>query len=429
MDLYGLKPLQALAASMFFKHKRLLLSLPRQEGKTELGVRLLRDITGEPTTTSSLFIAKDYESGKKATREKFMRLFDKDTFSVNTDQVYLKSHPTSVIYMASIDKDPARNRGGTYSMIHWSEVAFSKIEGSESIQGVFDKVLKPTLRKTKGYALLESTNNGKNGWYDIWNNYKDYGFERLKLGLSDLVYMGLCTEEEYNELQATTHPDVFKQEYECDWVSFQGRVYPEFRPDKHVEDFAPPEDWQKTIIGIDWGYDPSATAVLFGYVKDEIVYIYDEHYALRELAEHTADQIDARIQTWQIQDVACVADHEEDRIEELTRRNIRCSQANKTNVMGVRIQIKELFYFNKIRIHPRCKFLIRDLEAAVWHPKKEGELDPTQCTWGHFDAESALRYLIRELSLAESKKPIVNPHLDTASQAAFNITMGLKYGE
>jgi hypothetical protein len=77
-----------------------MLSLPRQfGGKTELGVRISHDITEKRFTSSSLFLAKDKRSGKKATREKFQRIFDNKIFDVNTEQVYLKSLPSSVIWM------------------------------------------------------------------------------------------------------------------------------------------------------------------------------------------------------------------------------------------------------------------------------------------------------------------------------------------
>lgn len=65
--------------------------------------------------------------------------------------------------------------------------------------------------------------------------------------------------------------------------------------------------------------------------------------------------------------------------------------------------------------------LIRDLQTAVWDGKKEGELDYDQCTYGHFDAEAALRYLVRELGKAERQAPLLNPHRDSISQAAFDI--------
>lgn len=423
LDLASLRPLQAMAASMLFKHRRLLLCLPRQYGgKTELGVRLLEDITRRPFTSSSLFLAKDAPSGRKATREKFMRLFDERIFEVNTSLVYLKSHPTSAIFMGSVDKDPDKNRGGTYSMIHWAEVAFSKVEHGETIQGVFGKVVAPTLEMTDGYVLLESTNNGKNGWYDLWENHKQHGFARLRVGLGDMVDLGLLDYERYLEVKSRTHPDIFRQEYECEWVSFVGKVYDEFDESVHVSaDVAPPEDWQQTVFAVDWGFDPSATCVLFGYMQDGIAFIFDEHYQVRERPQATAERMNEKRVIWHTQYLAGVGDHEEDRIEELIRRGIPCAKANKSNVMGVRMQIKELFWEKRILIHPRCKNLIRDLQAAIWHKKKEGEIDESACTWGHFDAEAALRYLVREMFGFEKEVPENNPHegLDEASARAW----------
>lgn len=421
LDFKSLNPLQSLAASVFYKEKRLLLALPRQEGKTELGVRLLHDITKRPFTSSSLFLAKDSDSGKRATREKFKRVFKQSLFEVNTEQIYLKRCPTSVIFMGSVDKDPERLRGGTYSMIHWSEVAFAKIEKGETITGVFDKVIQPTLRKTEGYVLLESTMNGKNGWKDLWDSYKDYGFARLKVSLSDMVYLGLLPVEEYEKLRSTTHPDVFKQEYECEWVSFQGRTYNELDHDRHIVEFPGPKEWQSVVATIDWGYWPSATCILFGYKQDGILYIFDEHYEHRELAAITAERLEAKKAAWRIERIALKADHEEDRIQELKLRGITCGKANKVDVMGARIQIKELLYFDKIKIHPRCVNLIRDLESATWDKKKEGEIDYSVCTWGHYDGEAALRYLVRELGNVESEEPETNPQTDSASQAEWQM--------
>lgn len=412
LNIAELRPLQSLAASVFFKHKRLLLSLPRQYGgKTELGVRILHDITSRPFTSSSLFLAKDKKSGKKATREKFERIFDKKKFNVNTEHVYLKEHTTSIIFMDSVDKDPDRIRGGTYSVIHWSEVAFSKIERGETIISVFDKVVAPTLTQTLGYALLESTNNGKNGWYELWNCAKDFGFVTLKIGLSDMVYMGLLSVEEYEQIQRTTHPDTFRQEYECEWVTFQGKTYSEFDHVRHIDpNMRGPEEWMIVASAIDWGFSPSATCVLFAYVKDKMVYIFDELYAREELPAITAEQIELKKYYWKIRHLASVADHDLARIEELNRRGIACGKASKADVLGARTQIKELFYFDRIRIHPRCKNLIKDLDAAVWDEKKEGEIDYTQCTWGHFDGEAALRYLVRELSDMIQTEPEKDPH-------------------
>ena len=414
LELNQLRPLQALAASVLFAKKRLLLILPRQlGGKTELGVRLIHDITVRPFQSSCLFLAKDAKSAKAASREKFLRIFDDKEFAVNTELVYKRGFETSCCFIKSVDKDPDRLRGGTYSFIHWSEVAFSKLDHGETITGVYDKVIQPTMTETQGYVLLESTNNGRNGWYDLWNEHDRYGFARLRVGLSNMVDLGLITSARYDSIKSTTHPDVFRQEYECDWVTFAGRVYPEFTTD-HIKPCDPPEHWQQTIIAVDWGYSPSATCALFGYVREGVMYIYDEHYQKEELAVVTAEKLRAKLASWRVTDFAAVADHEADRNEELVRRGIPCGLAKKVDVLGNRVQIKELLWQRKLVIDPRCQNLIRDLQAATWHPTKEGELDDSQCTWGHFDAESTLRYLVRELSEAEMSKPIDKP----VSQAA-----------
>ena len=66
---------------------------------------------------------------------------------------------------------------------------------------------------------------------------------------------------------------------------------------------------------------------------------------------------------------------------------------------------------------------LRDLDAATWDNKKDGELDYSQCSWGHLDGEATLRYLIRMLSDSEAEKPEVNTlaAMDTASDAAQSI--------
>jgi hypothetical protein len=239
-----------------------------------------------------------------------------------------------------------------------------------------------------------------------------------------MLEMGLISQEQYDAEKKNTHPLVFAQELECEFVTFQGLVYNELE-DWHVwPDMPPPAEWQTVIAAIDWGWKPSATCVLFAYVTNGVLCVFDEHYAMEELPAGTAEEIQRRKAGWQINRLSTAADHEPDRNEELTRRGIACSPAKKANVLGNRLEIKELLYFRRIRFHPRCKNTLKDMRAATWDAKKEGELDYSQCTWGHFDGESALRYLVRELGKAESIAPIINPHValgDPVSTVAWNI--------
>lgn len=409
-----------MAAALFFKHRRLILVLPRQYGgKTELNCRLGIDLISRPTTKSGLFLAKDHPSAKKATREKFLRLADPAKFSVNTQQIYLKKHKTSTLFIGSVDKEPDRLRGGTYGFVGWSEVAFSKIEKGETITGIFDKVVKPTLSMQDGYVLLETTLNGRNAFYDLYNDAKSHRLHILHVSLGMMVEMGLVSRETYDTEKSQYHPDVFAQEFETQWVSFLGKAYPEFTENSLDADMPEPEEWQTLLIGIDWGYRPSATCVLFAYVQDGVLNIYDEHYAMEETPIETSEVINKR-QFRHGGRTACVADHDPARIVELTRRGIPCTNADKTNTMGARMQIKEALYFGRLKIHPRCEYLRRDLDISAWDDKKDGDLDYSACNYGHLDAESALRYLIRSLEEVEAEKPedLPNAAFDTASATA-----------
>ena len=410
-----------MAAKILLENRRLLLCLPRQfGGKTELGVRITENIMRQDDTRQTIFLAKDRKSARRSVREKHIRIFDPKIFKVNTEIVSVRKNPKSVCYIESVDKDPDRIRGGTFGFVHWSEVAFSKIEHGHTIADVFDKVVQPTLRLSDGYALLESTNNGCNGWFDIWNNYEMYGFKRLLVSMSMMAEMGLVDRATYDDIKRTTHPDVWRQEYECEWVTFQGKVYSEFDPNKHVTaDIEFPSENTTVVFGIDWGYE-DATCILFAYVKNGKVFVFDEIYERKKTLEEIFiiyGQHNGVL--WHCGSIAGAADHDPQKIKELNRRNIPCKNAQKADTLGNRLQIKEKFFKNEIFIHPRCKMLLKDLTAAVWSTKKLNDLDYDQCTWGHFDAEAALRYLIRELSDFEDYEEVKNPHTDDISAYAW----------
>lgn len=411
-----------MAASLLFKHRRLILVLPRQfGGKTELGCRLGVDYISHGQTRAALYIAKDHNSAKKASREKFGRLCPKATYAVNTEQIYHKKNPSSIIYLGSVDKDPDRQRGGTYGLFHWSEAAFSKIELGETIVSVLQKVFLPTIALTNGYGFIETTLNGKNQFYTLWENAADYGFHKMLVGLGDMVDMRLLGREEYDQVKRSYHPDIFRQEFECEFVSFQGKVYPEFEG-RHIDPAMPnPESWQRVVFAIDWGW-VDATCVLFAYVKDGVMNVFDEHYATEEMPVMTAHAIESRRRQFGTQFMAGVGDHDPAKNNELISRGIEVGLADKVNVLGARLQIKEALYFDRIKFHPRCVNIIRELQNCTWAVNKgktdnKGDIDYSQDE-AHHDAEATLRYLIRALSESEAEQPVVLPYVSTDAATA-----------
>ncbi len=399
-----------------------MLMLPRQEGKTELGCRILHNLIANPKVTrQGIFLTKSRDAAKRMTREKFKRIFSEEKFKVNTEIVFNLKNEASAIFIESVDKRPNKIRGGTYHIVDWAEIAFSEFDLGVTVHDVYQKVVEPTLRATNGYSFLESTPDGKNGWYEMWTDTDKYPkHKRIAFKLSQLVEMGLRPREEYDTLRKNLPDLVFRQEYEVEFVTFAGRTYEEFESHHIWADMPGPELWQQVFFSIDWGYHPSATCVLFGYELEGNLCIFDEIYMLKALVNELGEHIKEKLNYWNAVKVAATGDHDPKSIEELNRMGIPCSAADKVNVQGNRLQIKTLFKQDKLFIHPRCTWLRKDLDAAQWDGEKDGEINYSVCTWGHFDGEAALRYLVRNFFGRKTERPVDIPLMDNQSAMEFS---------
>jgi hypothetical protein len=389
-----------------------MVMLPRQEGKTELGIRLGLQLLESKKHRTGIFLTKSKQAAKKMAREKFTRIFDPSRYHVNTEAILSKSSP-SCLFIDSVDKQPDKLRGGTYHYVDWAEVAFSQFDHGVSIQDVWGKIIAPTLRETNGLVYLESTPNGRNGWHEMWGKADELGFKTFSLGLSKLVELGLRSEQEQKDLQRLHPPLVYRQEYECEFISFSGSTYAEFAAHHIWPDMPPPSPSDKVFFALDWGWRPSATCVLFAYVQDGVIHVFDEIYGMEMLLTEIAQTIRGVFSRYAVGTYAGVADHDPRAIDDLTRSGIPVAPASKSNVRGSRLEIKQLLHTDKLYIHPRCQFLIKDLQAASWDPVKDGEI-AYNASWGHYDAEAAIRYLTRMIGSFRGTTGLetIQPHGD-----------------
>jgi phage terminase large subunit len=189
----------------------------------------------------------------------------------------------------------------------------------------------------------------------------------------------------------------------CEWVTFKGAAYPEF-DDAHIDpDMLSPQEGEELLIAVDWGYSPSATAVLFGVLRKNVLNIYNERFEFQEHAITTSEAIYRETLRYPCPYRAC-GDHEPDRMDTLREHGIPVVNAVKRDPLVARTNIKELLFFDRIKIHPRCKNLIAELKAAVWDGKKDGEIDyKATPNKGHFDCEAALRYLTDTFNILHRK--------------------------
>lgn len=398
LDVWNLKPIQSYVASMFFRHKRLVVCLPRQEGKTELLVRLLHSCLLSPERLECAFFAKDAGSMRTMANEKFIRLFEKENFKNKIDSI-TNATTGSILWKKTCDKDAGRNRGGTFSMVGWAEMAFAKIDGDTSIADFFRQNILPPLKEQKGYFFGESTANGRNAFADMCTHPEEFGLKSVVVGMSRLLELQMISKEDYEFARAGQSELSWDQEYECKFITATGLTYIEFNENKFVVPVPDPTLSNRVHYAIDWGWNPSATCVLFGYLRDGYLVIFDEIYGTEILPKNIEKSIETTLQKYRLtkNGVSGVSDHDAEKIAAMQIEGFNVENANKTNVFGTRLRLKNLIYQGKLLVHSRCQYLIRDLTSATWNGKADNDIDYSKCTYGHYDAEAALRYLFTSL--------------------------------
>lgn len=103
----------------------------------------------------------------------------------------------STIRVVGYDKDPDSVRGVSCKGAVFSEFAFSDPQAYKN--------LVPALRESDGFAIFESTPNGRNHYYDLWENVKDsknWFVSELQTYWPDLPnYSGLVSPEEMEQIK------------------------------------------------------------------------------------------------------------------------------------------------------------------------------------------------------------------------------------
>lgn len=119
----------------------------------------------------------------------------------------------------SLSNDRA-GRSRRYHMVVMDEAAFTK----PNMLDVWNKAIKPTLLDYRGSAIAASNTNGvsdDNFFYYICQNKDKSGFVEFHAPSRGNPYMPV---DELDLLKESTHPLVFRQEYEALFVDFSGEA-------------------------------------------------------------------------------------------------------------------------------------------------------------------------------------------------------------
>jgi phage terminase large subunit len=158
----------------------------------------------------------------------------------------------------------------------------------------WDTVYQPMFSTTNGWAIFMSTPYGYNHWYDMVEYAKDHPdewyYSEATWRDNPMVSKSFI-DQVRKEHEARGRLSTFLQEYELEFRTVEGAVYPEFNRKVHMVDPMDIPTEGTIYAGIDFGWD-NPTAVIFVLIDyDDNWWIFDEIYARRTIMTDIADAI------------------------------------------------------------------------------------------------------------------------------------------
>lgn len=179
---------------------------------------------------------------------------------------------STISFKGADNERSLRGRGLTYLVI--DEAAFIDPD-------IWTRALRPALSDKQGKAILISTPNGRNWFYEQAahaSNDDMWLYDHWPTWKNPLI-----TEDELKQAAAIVSETDFRQEYMAEFITKEGLVYDNFSDDNIVQSGSPSwHDWD-IYLGMDFGY-ANPTAVCFMAVDNisQKVIQFDELYVSRK---------------------------------------------------------------------------------------------------------------------------------------------------
>ena len=296
----------------------------------------------------------------------------------------------------SADK-PHNLRGWGVDFLVMDEAAFVSEEA-------WKEALRPALADKKGQAVFIGTPAGKNWFYELFARGMDDEQESYKSFRFSSKTNPHFPEEEWEEVKSELPEEVFKQEFQAEFIERAGMVYPEWNRNEHVcVPFEIPPNWY-VYGGVDFGYTNPFAVVWAAIDPEGNYYIIDEYYERgRTMNEHIQN---IKNRTYKVN--MFYADPSGPQyMAELQRRGLYVGPGNRDVVVGIN-RVAELLKTNKLKVFSTCDNVIEEYEHYSWESKKRGsrgDLSKEKVKKQDDHSMDALRYLVMSTYHTRGKTP------------------------
>lgn len=244
--------------------RNVVLKASRQSGKSTIATWLTTDILLRDPNAYIWYTLPFYKQCAELFKNKFIPYLNSIgvKYSANKSNFSINLYNGSYIQFNSVENYQGL-RGATLTDLICDEFAFFRPEA-------YDYALSPMMDVRGRRNIFISTPRGKNHFYDFYQR----GVNGVDGWLSFTGHYSQCDNEHQikliNEKKLTMLPEVFRQEYDAEFVDKSGQVFKDIQNAFLLEDFALPT--AKNFAGIDIGMENDRTVITVINEHGHVIY-------------------------------------------------------------------------------------------------------------------------------------------------------------
>ena len=321
-----------------------------------------------------------------------------ESFGIETKKYNQKDHVVQLVNDSTLRLLSAENRsslvGRAANLLIVDEAAL--INDDE----YFTRDLRPALSThPDSRALFISTPRGKENYlYTYYNRGQEKDNSDWGSGLYPWHANPRLQQKDIDDAKKTLPDSIFRQEYYCEWASFEGQIY-KIDDDKHFVDLTSPEapfriqpgdDRFTFIAGLDMGFRDDTSFVVIA-TDDINFYIVDEYTAHEEATSVHAAAIKELIEFWGVENIYIDSAAQQTKADLAYEYDIYCDNAIKSVTDGI-AYLQSLVVQDKIIMdNNNARHSHSSLTGYRWNNKTE-RVRPVHDWTSH--ASDAIRYAI-----------------------------------
>jgi len=334
-------------------------ALSRRQGKTYIA-NVIGQVVSLVPGSNVLVMAPNYNLSQISfdLQRSLIKRFGLEVAKDNAKDRVIELSNGSTIRIGSVNQVDSCV-GRSYDLIIFDEAALTN--GMDA----FNIALRPTLDKPNSKALFISTPRGKNNWFSV---LYDRGFSKnfpewfsIQATYHDNPRM---TESDVEEARRSMGAAEFRQEYEADFSTFEGKIW-DLKPGNikpcdiephHMEIFG----------GLDLGFrDPTAMCVVGYCWENNTFYILDEYLDSEKTTSGHAVEIKRLMEKWNLDYIYIDSANQQQKYDFAQEYDIPTTNAKKAVLEGIGY-IASLCDNDRIIVDPSLTHTLYAFDQYQW---------------------------------------------------------------